>query len=219
MCAAIHYDSDKISSKLNSNIISAPSINADTRRNFDNINIAAGILGNSGDWASGGSASINILNNINTVNITDNKIKTDNFNSNVHNDGNIVNVAGQGAWSGKVAFGAAFALNNMNNSASSIINGSSFNSLSKPMAFNTNVLNDTASTAVAASGSVSQEGSSGNVSLAMNFGQNSTQAIIDKSKSNSNVEILNAKNVDVSATDKNRKFSLAGTTVILCLFR
>ena len=201
----LDYDYDKISSTLEKNTITAPNVNVGTRRKLDNISIASGIAIGNSSWGGGGSISLNFLDNQNVVTLTNNNIKANNFNSQIRNDANIFNLAGQGSGGSSGIIGAAIAVNSMDNSSTSQINGGKFTPLNNSINVKVNALNDTASTVIAIAGGAAVGGSSGNFSAALNFGKNSTQAL------NDNLTIDKANVIEVDATDRNLKTTLGGT--------
>ena len=202
---AVDYDFDHITSDLSNNTITAPFVNANTKRNLHNVSVATGVMVGKDGWAGASSTSINILDNKNKVTVTNNTIKTDNFNSIVRNDANIFNAAGQLSLAGTSAGGAAIAVNSMDNTATSKVSGGSIKPLSDSLNTKLDAKNDTTSTAIAAAGAKASKGSSGDFSFVFNFGKNSTESIIDKTP----LEKIN--NLTVAATDKNKKTSIGGT--------
>ncbi len=185
----------------NNQDISAQNLNANTTNKSNIVNVTVGIAGAKKNFSGAGSAGISDIKNDGTINISNSNVTTNNdFLSSSESKAHIVNVAGQSALSSKFASGLTFAYNAMNNTTGINVKGGNWNVKN----FGANSANNNYALAIGAGVAFSKSSTALNGSVGLNMGRNSTKAILDGSTLN------DIQNVNVSATDKTSKTTVAG---------
>ena len=193
--------------------IKGSTINGETANKTKIVGVAAGAgIGSEYFGGTGGVSWHNVTNN-NKVNITDSDFTANTINGKSDNTSSIVTVAGQFNQSNNVGVGMTLANNDMNNSTGVYVQGGEFKGLTdnKLDSLTLDANNNTYVMAVGA-GVGATAGKAGSMSLngsvAINEGTNSSEAII--SKGQKGTDIVNVKNLDVTAENTTSKTTIAG---------
>ena len=189
----------------NNQAISAQNLNANTTNKSNIVDVTIGLAGSNKSFSAAGSFGVSDIVNDGTINITNSNVTTtDSFLSGAQSKAHIVNVAGQAALASEFAGGLTFAYNAMNNTTGVNVSGGNWNVKN----FDATSTNDNYALAIGAGVEFSKDSSALNGALGLNLGNNSTKSIVDKST------ITSTENVNVNATDKTSKTTVAGGLTI-----
>lgn len=215
--AGVGVGVDDIKNNLSVDVIGSTikgsTINGETANKTKIVGVAAGAgIGSEYFGGAGGVSWHNVTNN-NKVNITDSDFTANTINGRSDNTSSIVTVAGQFNQSNNVGVGMTLANNDMNNATGVYVQGGEFKGLTdnKLDSLVLDANNNTYVMAVGAGvGATAGKASSMflNGSVAINEGTNSSEAII--SKGQKGTDIVNVKNLDVTAENTTSKTTIAG---------
>ena len=185
----------------NNQAISAQNLKANTTNKSNIVDVTVGLAGSNKSFSAAGSFGVSDIKNDATINIKNSNVTTTNdFLSEAQSKAHIVNIAGQAALADKFSGGLTFAYNAMNNTTGINVSGGNWNVKN----FGATATNDNYALAIGAGVGFSKETGALNGSIGLNMGSNSTKAIVDGST------ITGAEKVNVAATDKTSKTTVAG---------
>ena len=215
--AGVGVGVDDIKNNLSVDVVGSTlkgsAINAETANKAKIVGVAAGAGIGSEYFGGAGGVSWNNVTNNNKVNITDSNLTANTINGKSDNTSSIVTVAGQFNQSNNVGVGMTLANNDMNNATGVYVQGGEFKGLTdnKLDSLTLDANNNTYVLAVGA-GVGATTGKAGimslNGSVAINEGTNSSEAII--SKGQKGTDIVNVKDLDVTAENTTSKTTIAG---------
>ncbi|MER2139803.1 MAG: hypothetical protein ABS965_06735, partial [Succiniclasticum sp.] len=221
---AINAQKDTIAADLTGSQITASSVNGRALNNLDTTSVAVGAAvntggGNAGIRVSGsGAVSVNSTNNTNKVTFANNTVYADTVTGAAENKASILNVAVQvAAKANGAADGIAWAHNDMDNANGVYLNGGTYSqkgSGSVPLEILLYSRNS-AGVGVAAVGAAGSYGENGTSlltaagSFALNFGANSTEAVVGNTADP--IILSGVHKLRVLASDeKMNRFTIAG---------
>ncbi|KHM51530.1 hypothetical protein NZ47_10025, partial [Anaerovibrio lipolyticus] len=215
--AGVGVGVDDIKNNLSVDVVGSTlkgsTINAGTTNKAKIVGVAAGAsIGSEYFGGAGGISWHNVTNN-NKVNITDSNLTANTINGKSDNTSSIVTVAGQFNQSNNMGVGMTLANNDMNNATGVYVEGGEFKGLTdnKLDSLVLDANNNTYVLAIGAGvGATTGKASilSLNGSVAINEGTNSSEAII--SKGQKGTDIVNVKDLDVTAENTTSKTTIAG---------
>ena len=184
------------------------------------VDVAAGVAVAGDKFNGAGSFSWNDLDTENTVTFANDSVHADQVYAIANNQANIVGIAGELGFGKGVAAGLALAVNSFDSTTSALIQGGSYQAKDGggTLAMAVDAQNRSDVTAVAFGGQISTESSAWNGVLAINVGDNNTEAAIETAKekddkgqeTETGTKLADAGSIKVSASDTSTRRTGAG---------
>lgn len=184
------------------------------------IDVATGVAIAGDKFYGAGSFSWNDLDTENTVTFFNDIVNANQVSAIANNQANIVGIAGDLGFGKGIAVGLSLAVNSFDSATSALIQGGSYQAkdASGTLAMAVDAQNKSDITAVAFGGQISTESSAWNGVLAINVGDNNTEAAIETAKekdaesqeTETGTILVDVSSINVNASDKSTRRTGAG---------